>query len=171
MQRQNAWTAPPEMLLPQGILGRHCPLSFRNDSPLYPVLKQIREEALKDLSLAFRESDQLSSWLPLQYLGVIWLNVSSLTFCRFVWLNVFSYKVKLNWELSSCVSWLTLLAFACWMYPVTFLNLHYIQSVNDSSNEQMYPMNNRNFHLIWSARTFSLYCIFLKNKQKKKSIL
>lgn len=25
-----------------------------------------------------------------------------------------------------------------------------------------------NFHLIWSARTFSLYCIFLKNKQKKK---
>lgn len=32
---------------------------FAKDGPVYPTLKETRKEALKDLSLAVRESDQL----------------------------------------------------------------------------------------------------------------
>ena len=35
------------------------------DGPVYPMLKEIRKEALKHRSSAFREFDQVLSWLPL----------------------------------------------------------------------------------------------------------
>ena len=51
---------------------------FVKDSPVYPMLKVIRKEALKHLSLAFRGFDQLLSWLPLRYFRIILLSLLSL---------------------------------------------------------------------------------------------
>ena len=44
------------------------------DGPVYPMLKEIRKEALKHLSLAFREIYQLLSWLLLRHSWVISLS-------------------------------------------------------------------------------------------------
>ncbi len=44
---------------------------FLKDGPVCPMLKEIRKEALKHLSLAFREFEQHLSWLPLRYFQVI----------------------------------------------------------------------------------------------------
>ena len=50
------------------------PFSFVKHGAVCPMLKEIRKEALKHLSLALRAFDQLSSWLPLRYFRVISLS-------------------------------------------------------------------------------------------------
>ena len=47
---------------------------FVKDGQVYPMLKEIRKEALKHLSLAFIEFEQLLSWLPLRDFWVISLS-------------------------------------------------------------------------------------------------
>lgn len=44
---------------------------FVKDGPVYPMMKEIRKEAMKHLALAFRNFDQLLSWLPLRYFQVM----------------------------------------------------------------------------------------------------
>jgi len=46
---------------------------FIKEGPVYPMLKEVLKEALKqsDLSLVWREFEQTFSWLPLGYFRVI----------------------------------------------------------------------------------------------------
>jgi len=46
-------------------------LPLGKKGPVYPMLKEVLKEALKPLSLAFREFEQPVSWLPLRYFWVV----------------------------------------------------------------------------------------------------
>lgn len=50
--------------------------SFIKDGSAYRMMKEIRKEALMHLSLAFKESNELSSWLPLSITELNDLEVS-----------------------------------------------------------------------------------------------
>ena len=49
-------------MLLQSIVGQHYLLTSVRDGPVYSVLKEIRKEALKRLSLAFGALKRLLSW-------------------------------------------------------------------------------------------------------------
>lgn len=49
------------MFLPQGIVGHKGSTGLMKEVPVYPMLKEVRKEAFKNLSLAFREFNHLNA--------------------------------------------------------------------------------------------------------------
>ena len=64
---ENDWALLWKLQL-QGIVWQNYCLSFIKDRLLYPILKRTEKETLELLSLVFRESKRLLTWLPIWYI-------------------------------------------------------------------------------------------------------